>query len=143
MAAWSPRSFWAGVGVTFLAFFLVKAAWPILRDMASANDYRVERELESPSRKYRAVLYTGMGGGAAGWCAQYIAIAPGNGSFSPHGATVSYSYVFSGRCSSDITFDWAADNRLRIAYTIGEGTTVTQKPRNGDGIVALEYKTLQ
>jgi len=62
------------VGVTFVAFLLLKAAWPILRDMASGNDYRVERELASPAQTYRAVLYTGMGGGAAGWCAQYLAI---------------------------------------------------------------------
>jgi hypothetical protein len=108
------------VGVTFLAFFLVKAAWPIHRDMAS-----------------------GMGGGAAGWCAQYIAIASANTAFSPQGATETYSYVFSGRCSSDITFEWAADNRLRIAYTIGDGTTVTQKPRTSDGAVAVEYKLRQ
>ncbi len=143
MAAWSARSFWAGVGLTFVAFFLVKAAWTILRDMASGNGYRVERELASPGHTYRAVLYTGMGGGAAGWCAQYIAIASANTAFSPQGATETYSYVFSGRCSSDITFEWSANNRLRIAYTIGDGTTVTQKPRTSDGAVAVEYKLLQ
>jgi len=143
LAAWSTRSFWAGVGVIFLALFLVKAAWPIFRDVVGGNDYRVERELASPSRTYRAVLYTGMGGGAAGWCAQYIAIPLANTPFSPQSATESFSYVFSGRCSSDITFEWAADNRLRVVYTIGEGNTVTQKPRTSDGAVALEYKILQ
>ena len=144
--AWSTRSFWAGVGVTFVAFFLVKAAWPIFRDVVvvGGNDYRVERELASPSRTYRAVLYTGMGGGAAGWCARFIAIARANAPFSPQAATESFAYVFSDRCSSsDITFEWATDNRLRVAYTIGEGITVTQRPHTKDGAVALEYRILQ
>jgi hypothetical protein len=141
--AWSTRSFWAGVGVTFVAFFLVKAAWPIFLDVVGGNDYKVDRELASPSRTYRAVLYTGMGGGAAGWCAQYVAIALANTPFSPQSATETYSYVFSGRCSSDIAFEWATDNRLRVAYSIGEGTTVTQKPRTNDGAVTVEYKLLQ
>jgi len=131
------------VGVTFLAFFLVKAAWPIFRDVVGGNDYRVERELASPGGMYRAVLYTGMGGGAAGWCAQYIAIAPAKAPFSPQGATESFSYVFPGGCSSDIAFEWVATNRLRVAYTIGEGTTVTQRARTADGAVALEYRLLQ
>lgn len=142
MAAWSPRSFWAGVGVTFLAFFLVKAAWPIFRDVVGPNDYTVEREIASPSRTYRAVQYTSMGGGAAGWCQQFIAIAPASTPFNPQGATQSFSYVFSARCSSDIAFEWAADDRLRVAYSIGEGTSVTQKPRTSDGAVAVEYKLL-
>jgi len=131
------------VAVTFVAFFLVKAAWPILFDLASGTDYRVERELASPGQAYHAVLYTGMGGGAAGWCAQYIAIASANTAFSPQTATETHAYVFSGRCSSDITLEWAANNRLRIAYTIGSGTWVHQKPRTSDGAVAVEYKLLQ
>src|SRR6267143_3267515 len=84
LATSTSRSFWAGVAATFVAFFLVKAAWPILSDVLRDNDYRVEREMSSPGGTRRAVLYTGMGGGAAGWCAQCIAVAPSKEPFTQH-----------------------------------------------------------
>jgi hypothetical protein len=131
------------VGATFIAFFLVKAAWPILSDVLRDNDYRVEREIASPGGTRRAVLYTGMGGGAAGWCAQYIAIVPSTDPFSPAKANEAMAYVFSGSCGSEITLDWAAENRLRVSYSIGDGVTLTKWPRTRDGAVTLEYRLIQ
>jgi hypothetical protein len=84
-----------------------------------------------------------MGGGAAGWCAQYVAIVPANAPFSPQSTNESMNYVFSGSCSSDITLEWAADDRLRVAYSIGRGVSVTQWPRTKEGAVALENRIVQ
>ena len=84
-----------------------------------------------------------MGGGAAGWCAQYIAIVPTKEPLSPADADAAMAYVFSGSCGSEITLDWAAEDRLRVSYSIGKGVTLTKWPRTRDGAVALEYRVIQ
>jgi hypothetical protein len=127
----------------FIAVVLVAVALPILRDVTSGNEYRVERELASPDRTHRAVVYTGMGGGAAGWCAQRIAIVPAKSSSDPQEANDSMAYVFSVSCSSKIALEWIADDRLRITYSVGEGVSVTQSPRSKEGAVAVDYQILQ
>jgi hypothetical protein len=140
--AWSGRSFLAGV-VTVLAglLLLTGATWLMC---GGGNDYSIDRELPSPGGTRRAILYTGMGGGAAGWCNQQISIVPVGASFDPSRDNDTYSYVFSVTCDSNVVnLEWAAEDRLRVSYSIGDGVTATLRPHNKDKSVALEYSAVR
>jgi hypothetical protein len=84
-----------------------------------------------------------MGGGAAGWCYQHLAVIPAGTAFDPTHAGDPLSYVFSISCGSDVKLEWATEERLRVSYSIAGGATVTQWPRTHDNSVALEYTVLQ
>lgn len=109
---------------------------------AGGEEYRVERILEAPSGKHRAVLYTGMGGGAAGWCAQRLLVEP---TAAPEPTTervsdASSEMVFSASCSSEVTLRWQGASHLRIVYTIGAaGVSLYQRSDSPDGRVRLSY----
>lgn len=42
--------------------------------VSDENSYEIEKQVVSPENGYVASLYVSMGGGAAGWCSQAIAI---------------------------------------------------------------------
>jgi hypothetical protein len=84
-----------------------------------------------------------MGGGAAGWCSQQLAIVPTAASFDPERSNDTFEYVFSVSCDSSVTLEWAAEDRLRVSYSLGDAVTVTQKPHTQDSTVTLEYAVLQ
>jgi hypothetical protein len=74
--AWSTGSFFAGMGASIAVVLLAAGGGMLICSRVAGNEYAVVREVDSPSAERRAVLYTGMGGGAAGWCRQYLAIVP-------------------------------------------------------------------
>jgi len=139
--AWANRSFFAGVGATIATVCLAAGGGALLCNRVARNEYAVVRQAPSPSGTRRAILYTAMGGGAAGWGRQYLAIVAEGISFDPRRWTDDLSYAFSASCGSDITLEWQTDVALKVGYTIGDVVDATMWPRTRDGAVALRYES--
>jgi hypothetical protein len=104
------------------------------------TEYTVTRKVGSPSGRLQAVLYLDMGGGAAGWCYQKVAIVPQTTTFNPARADEKQFVTFSVNCSSRVTLDWMSDTLVTIAYTLGNSTSTYQKrPTSNDGQVRITY----
>ncbi len=135
------RSFLAGVGATLGALLLGAAGVAITYDRSAESEYSVVAEMPSPAGVRKAVLYTAMGGGAAGWCQQYVAIMPMGVALEAQTATDHFSYVFSASCRSEIAIQWRTDIAVKIGYTIDQMVRVVMVPRTPDGVVAIEYES--
>ncbi len=113
--------------------------------LRSTNTYQIERVVPSPDGSHRAVLYTGMGGGAAGWCHQYLLIQVASLP-QPSASQLEKAAeqpMFTGSCGSDIGFRWRQPDHLHVTYTIGyRGTSVYQNSRTRDGEIRLTYEIL-
>lgn len=89
----------------------------------------------SPGGDYKAVVYTDMGGGAAGWCDVYVEILPASAEFAQgtmrlRGDALIDRYrriVFrNSECGSKPDLTWLANNHLQIAYDV-EGLVGTDQ----------------
>ena len=136
-SAWSGRSFVAGVGSTLAALALVIGGFLLLCN--GGGEHVVSSDLASPSGENRAILYTEMGGGAAGWCDQRLAVVPAGTAFNPTSSGETLGYVFSVGCGSKVVIEWLDERRLKVLYSVGSGTSATLFPRTEDGTVVLEY----
>jgi hypothetical protein len=110
--------------------------------MAGGSDYKIEKTVPSPSGAYVATLYTGMGGGAAGWCSQVISINTVSEPFSLEVEKNSGQYqVFRASCSAKVTFQWLSNSALQIGFagTDQGGLSLYLKPMDYSGQVTVEY----
>jgi hypothetical protein len=125
-----------------LIIFLSVACW----DMGP-GDYKIVETFPSPNGRHRAILWTGMGGGAAGWCSQRISIKRMDAPFDLQLEKKVGTYVFSASCSSEISVEWSAEREVLISYTMDkDGVSVYQKPRSvDDSDVKISYlmKTIE
>jgi hypothetical protein len=113
---------------------------------SGGGTFRVLSEVASADRQWKAVLWSGMGGGAAGWCNQHVSIigTSENLVFEKEPEKNRIPKVFSASCSSEVTLTWMDDTLVKIGYTIGKekfGVSVSQKAvRTEDGLVQIVYE---
>lgn len=84
------------------------------------NEPTVQNEIITPDHKFRALHILSSGGGAAGWCREFVIIRPATiRSTIPTYANAKNEIVFSTRCSTDpFTMHWTASNQLLIRYKL-------------------------
>ena len=77
----------------------------------SGNSDNILNDIQlSPNKKFVAIAYTNMGGGAAGWCYKYVSVVP-----KAHFLNFDKgSNIAAGRCSSNISIEWQTNNLLTI-----------------------------
>jgi hypothetical protein len=101
-------------------------------------DYREQSRLPSPSGAAVAIIYSNMGGGAAGWCYLNVAIVAKDTPLDFAKIEASEADVFNGGCSTDPKLQWLSEKELRLEYTIGEyGASTHQKKTGLDGRVRI------
>ena len=93
----------------------------------------------SPGGDYKAVVYTDMGGGAAGWCDTYVEILPtsaelAQGTMRLRGEALMDRYrriVFRhGECGAKLDLTWLANDHLEIAYDVEGLVSTDQKDKS-------------
>jgi hypothetical protein len=143
MSAISTREFWLGAGAAVVAGFVACVAlFATCHAVGSfATEYSVRTEVPSPTGEQRAILYMGMGGGAAGWCYQHLAVARAGATFDPRAADSELEYVFSASCGSQVTPRWLSELELEVSYSLdrSSGTSLYQRPHTPDGLVRLTF----
>ncbi len=88
----------------------------------------VERDIEviasapSPDSTRIAVVYSDMGGGAAGWCYVCMDVVPG--AFNAAGAQCGREHQWF-RCSTEIKLNWLSPSELLATY---DGRMATEGP---------------
>jgi hypothetical protein len=104
--------------------------------------YRVARTVVAPGSGTRALLYNGMGGGAAGVCIQGVLVRPA-GAPAPTGAELAAardSAVFTVSCGSRVGLRWRAADTLEVAYTTDSvGVQVRQRSAAAGGRTRIAY----
>lgn len=107
------------------------------------SDYNVMSTSRSPDGKYVATVYTGMGGGAAGWCSIRVTVNPVNEPFSIEREKKEGKYVvFNISCNSDVEAKWEGDKNLLVSFKVpsGEsGFSVYRKPVDWNGEIKIRY----
>jgi hypothetical protein len=134
--------FFTALGLGAMAVFPL-AMFGSSLDTSGGNEYKIEQAVLSPDEAYAAVVYTGMGGGAAGWCAVRVAVLPKDEQFDPKKAAEYGDFIFDVSCGSDVALRWAEPRKLFVSYTGLEdksGISVYMKPRSKDGEVKIEYQ---
>lgn len=106
------------------------------------GDFNIVKTLESPDEKYFATFWNGMGGGAAGWCRQYINVYKKEEIFDLSKSEENQkTQVFDVRCSSEVEMNWENAGHLHIVYSVGEnGTNAAMESKTGDGKVKISYE---
>ena len=100
----------------------------------NSRDISVTSTLPSPDSSHIATLYRMSGGGAAGWCYQYVGGRRADQPFQPDS-----SILFSTRCSGvGISASWQSARRLRITYTRGT-EAFTRQESALDGAIQISY----
>jgi hypothetical protein len=89
----------------------------------------------SPDQEYIATTYTGMGGGAAGWCDKVVNVRKRDEPFDSK-----RNFVFSTSCGANIEISWKSDKNILIIYsTDDEGISLYQKMKSDDHAVEISY----
>lgn len=106
---------------------------------SSSESVNIEELVQSPNSELNAVVYTVMGGGAAGYCDKYIAIS--NVIEKPEKIDSDTEYVFEITCRAELHLAWLDNNKLSITYSAGvdNGVYVSALPAWNDGKVKLFY----
>lgn len=106
------------------------------------SDFNIIRTAESPDGKYSATFWSRMGGGAAGWCRQYINVYGKEKTFDLNKSEENQkTQVFDVRCDSDVEMNWKSANHLHIAFSVDKnGTNAAMNSENKDGAVKISYQ---
>lgn len=98
-----------GAGATALVLFGILFA----RGCTPADEHSVSNTLESPSGIYTAIVYTRMGGGAAGWCDSYLTVLRSSTTFDPQNDEQSPLMPHFG-CNQPLELTWLNEKTLRV-----------------------------
>lgn len=111
-------------GVAFILLLplilLVLVAYA-LRDMGGGGEYNVISSTYSPDGKYVVIVYSGSGGGAAGWTFFRATVNSADEPFDPEND----KYILDIKGGSEIQPVWEGSNNLVITYTYKPGKTNT------------------
>ena len=107
----------------------------------NSSNWKVMNTLPSPNGEYVATIYSVMGGGAAGWCEQRVAVNSKKAPFNLERTNKGADYCFSASCGSKVEMVWEPDNSaLRITYTVDEAGVSTYQRRMAPGLpVRIDY----
>lgn len=107
------------------------------------GEFEVIKNADSPDGKYTAIFWSGMGGGAAGWCEKSINVYKKEEIFDMSKREENRkTKVFDVRCSgsSDVDMNWESANHLQIAFSVAGGTGVSMEDKTANGDVKVSYK---
>ncbi len=131
----------AAVGA--IAIVVAVAAAVFVLGFDGGSDYKLERSMASPAGRYKATVYTVMGGGAAGWCSQVVAVSPAAEPFSIEAEKTSGSnQVFRANCSAKLEAEWLSETALLIKFAPGGdtgGLSLYMAQTDKSGAVRIEY----
>jgi hypothetical protein len=82
---------------------------------SGGGEYNIVSSTPSPDGKNVAVIYAGMGGGAAGWTFLRATIVPASEQLNPE---QHQDYVFDIKGGGNIEPQWADNEHLLITYTV-------------------------
>jgi len=108
-----------------------------------STEFNAEGIFQSPNKEYKAILYTGMGGGAAGWCNEVVTIQPMQANSDD--ATWKYK-VFSANCGSYTDVRWINESLLQIKFSIkgrSGGSSLYLNGSDYTGKVKIEYDIIK
>jgi hypothetical protein len=107
------------------------------------GDYNVINTSPSPDGKYVATVYTGMGGGAAGWCYIRVTVNPATEPFSIEREKKDGKYmVFNIDCNSEVETKWEDAKNLLVYFKVlssDSGFSVYRKPVDWDREIKIRY----
>jgi hypothetical protein len=115
--------FVAGVVTTIVvAAILILPTWLMADALDLGSDksisYNIVTTNNSPDGQHVATIYSASGGGAAGWCTQYVAITKKDVPFDVVTKDKeSPLQVFNTTCRSEIALDWKDNKSLLITYS--------------------------
>ncbi len=115
---------------------------------SSKGEYSVISSNQSPNGQYTATVYSGWGGGAAGWTFIRVALNPSNEPFDiefdkkGEGEKNGKSMVFSTGGASNIKTKWIDTKTLLITYKVptrSAGFSVYKALTNKDAQVKIKF----
>lgn len=133
----------AGVGgITLLVALLVLL---LSRFVSSPeeSDFNIKQEITSPNGEFAAVLFVGMGGGAAGWCKEVVTVRPSSTSVDATSELERDFTVFSASCGSDVQIHWNGSDELLVSFSSTRRTLATSaffRPENSNEKVRVRFK---
>ncbi len=114
------------------------------RTLGSAgSDITVDNNVSSPDGEYVATTYTGMGGGAAGWCFRRVTVNKKDAPFSWENEKQRGGYSFNVSCGSEIEMIWEEPRKILVTYTGSDdwaGISVYQRSMSNDREVKIRYQ---
>jgi hypothetical protein len=98
--------------------------------------------------EYKAIVYTDMGGGAAGWCDTYVEVLEASAEVA-HGTLKLSNDDLAERyrrtvfrhsdCGAELTLTWLASDHLQIAYRVDGDVGIDQKSESELVDVRMSY----
>lgn len=89
----------------------------VFNDEVHNSHYTVVAQYSSPDGTYQAVHITEMGGGAAGWCHQFVVVVPSSDFEKQIQIKANDDkIVFQARCSTKVSATWDRVTTLLINY---------------------------
>jgi len=132
----------AGVGAC--ALFTVGWFWHFGNAVFGGTDEPSAEEIvASPDGNFRAVRISSAGGGAAGWCREFVIVQSSTEISSiPSYPQAQGELVFSANCNTGITLSWAAPSQLVVRYKMAPGTLTSfeARPTNKSQNVAVRVE---
>src|SRR5262245_6138942 len=119
------------------ARFALIAALPLACFAGPTQERQLDSVVMSPDSTRKAIVYTNMGGGAAGWCYSRVALRPGSSNnINLKALDDSLGYVFQASCQSNPQLAWNSSTDLHIRYQMGQyGVSAYMRPTSEDGTV--------
>ncbi len=129
-----------GITVALLTGAYVMYLLSGVTEYPESHEFNARKELPSSDGEYKATLYLGMGGAAAGWCNEAITIKPRLAE--PETFPLQYK-VFSVSCGSNTEIRWLSSTLLHIKFSIkgrSGGASVYLRGTDSTGKVKVEYE---
>ncbi|RUO39832.1 hypothetical protein CWE15_08745 [Aliidiomarina taiwanensis] len=119
-----------GLGVLFLLF----SPWLLDKGMIQVADV-----IHSPNNEFIAVSYKDMGGGAAGYCYQKVAILKSESEL--EAVNDKRKYVFNTECRTIVALAWQDNETVEVSYTSGSPNYISVEMYSSaqDGAVNINY----
>jgi hypothetical protein len=130
---------------TFGFFAAVALAAVVLLVLSGADGgrYDIHMAEPSPDGKHIATVYTGMGGGAAGWCSSYVSVSTEDKRNDITKGQRNYeTVVFDGSCNTKPIIQWENDRTLIVKYQGPKdrgGIRVYKCPMSNDNQVTVVF----
>jgi hypothetical protein len=122
--------------IAVLGMAALGALWYFANGIFGGEDPATKTaSLTSPDGKFRAIQATGSGGGAAGWCNDFIVV---QSSAAPeivptYGQALSDGLVFAASCEqTSATMTWSSPTLLLVHFTPSPGKLASFSLRDSD-----------
>jgi hypothetical protein len=132
----------ASIGVVSLVFAV--AIILVGNLIFGGNDDPVFQErILSPSEDFQAIRIINSGGGAAGWCQDFIIVQPTNRKLqrTPNYRESQPEIVFSANCDSSFSMEWSSPVQLVIRQYISSDklNNISIKAKDATGKIIIRF----